>query len=136
MIKKISKEIAEAFKKVKYNTGILEDPFAQYLTFKNIKYIRQFNPIKDKRFKCDFYLPKYNIIIEIEGGIFIYGRHNRGKGYSEDCKKYNLIMLEGYKVIRFTTDHFMRLSKNHYTISGYIANVVDDIINKFEERIK
>ena len=59
----------------------LEDPFAQWLVFKNIKFVRQFRPFKERRFACDFYLPDYNIIIEIEGGQWINGRHQRGTGW-------------------------------------------------------
>ena len=50
----------------------LEDPFAQWLSFKNIKFVRQFKPFDDRRFKCDFFLPDYfcqfhmNHIIELE----------------------------------------------------------------------
>ena len=106
----------------------LEDPFAQWLTFKNIRYVRQYKPIKDRRFSCDFYLPDYNVVIEIEGGQWINGRHQRGTGYKNDIEKYNLITLLGYKILRLTTDHFMRISKDSYVVSGYSSKIIDMIM--------
>ena len=105
----------------------LEDPFAQWLSFKNIKFVRQFRPFKERRFSCDFLLSDYNVIIEIEGGQWINGRHQRGTGYKNDIEKYNMITLAGYKILRLTTDHFMRVSKDTYTVSGYSSKIIDMI---------
>jgi hypothetical protein len=109
---------------------VLEDPFALFLIFKKIDFVRQYKPFNDRKYRCDFYLPKYNTIIEIEGGIYVQGRHNRGKGYSDDCKKYNLLTMAGYKVIRLTTDHFMRTGQNQYAVSGYSSQIIKDIIGE------
>jgi very-short-patch-repair endonuclease len=111
----------------------LEDPFAQWLVFKNIKFVRQFRPFKERRFACDFYLPDYNIIIEVEGGQWINGRHQRGTGYKNDIEKYNMITLAGYKILRLTTDHFMRISKDTYTVSGYSSKILDMIQENHEK---
>ena len=105
----------------------LEDPFAQWLSFKNIKFVRQFRPFKERRFSCDFLLSDYNVIIEIEGGQWINGRHQRGTGYKNDIEKYNMITLAGYKILRLTTDHFMRISKDSYTVSGYSSRIIEMI---------
>lgn len=42
------------------------------------------------------------IAIEIEGGTWIEGRHNRGAGFTEDCEKYNDALALGWRVIRVT----------------------------------
>ncbi len=105
----------------------LEEPFTQWLIFRNIKFTRQFKPFEDRRFKCDFFLPDYNTVIEIEGGQWIHGRHQRGNGFKNDIEKYNLLVLHGYKVIRLTTDHFMRVGKDLYTVSGYSSRIIDMI---------
>lgn len=103
----------------------LENAFAQWLTFKNISYIKQYQAIKDRRYKCDFYLPKWKVIIEIEGGQWIQGRHQRGMGFKNDMEKYNTLVLNGYKVLRLTTDHFIRTGPKSYSIGGYSAKLVD-----------
>jgi very-short-patch-repair endonuclease len=105
----------------------LEDPFAQWLSFKNIKFVRQFRPFKERKFSCDFLLSDYNVIIEIEGGQWINGRHQRGTGYKNDIEKYNMITLAGYKILRLTTDHFMRISKDSYAVSGYSSKIIEMI---------
>jgi len=43
-----------------------------------------------------------NVAIEIEGGVFIQGRHSRGVGLTNDAQKYNCLTLLGYKLLRFT----------------------------------
>lgn len=46
---------------------------------------------------------EFKIAVEIEGGIFVQGRHNRGLGMQGDCVKYNAAQVEGWKVLRYTT---------------------------------
>lgn len=54
-----------------------------------------------RRFRFDFAWPKYQLAVEIEGGIWINGGHNRGVGYSKDMEKYNLATLRGWRILRF-----------------------------------
>lgn len=56
------------------------------------------------QYRFDYAIPSIKIAFEIEGGIYIYGRHNSPVGYTEDIIKYNLATLEGWKVYRFTTE--------------------------------
>lgn len=111
----------------------LEDPFAQYLVFNGFKFVRQFAPFKERRYRCDFYLPDYNVIVEIEGGQWVNGRHQRGAGFIGDIEKYNALTFAGYRVLRLTTDHFMRISKDTYIVSGYSSKLLDRIVEAFEK---
>ena len=47
--------------------------------------------------------PSYKIACEIEGGIWVNGRHTRGKGYEADCEKYSMAAINGWTVIRVTS---------------------------------
>lgn len=46
------------------------------------------------------------IAIEIEGGIWQSGRHNRASGFLKDIEKYNELTMHGFMLLRFThTNH-------------------------------
>lgn len=64
--------------------------------------------LKDRKFRFDFAWPDEKIAVEIEGGIWTGGRHTRGKGYLKDMEKYNLAVLNSWKVLRFSTDQIMK----------------------------
>lgn len=55
-----------------------------------------------RRWRADFAWPAAKVLVEIEGGQWTGGRHNRAAGYAKDCEKYNTATLEGWRVFRFT----------------------------------
>lgn len=56
-----------------------------------------------RKFRADFYMPNRKIIIEVNGGQYLSGRHNRGgAGYENDLYKMNLAQYHGFKVYQFT----------------------------------
>jgi len=55
--------------------------------------------------RVDFAGIDKKIAIEIEGGTWVFGRHSRGTGFTNDCNKYNWLTMRGWKVLRYTTDH-------------------------------
>lgn len=61
----------------------------------------RFNP--DRRWKSDFRILKTKMLVEVEGGTWTGGRHTRGKGYAQDCEKYNWATSHGFLVLRYTT---------------------------------
>ena len=62
-----------------------------------------FHPMRDWRF--DFaHVGGSKIAIEIEGGSWVNGAHNRGKHFASDCEKYNEAAYLGWTVFRFTAD--------------------------------
>jgi very-short-patch-repair endonuclease len=72
--------------------------------------VREYKFLHDRRFKFDIAIPEHKIAIEFEGGIFKQGRHTRGAGYSSDAKKYNLAVMHGWKLLRYTTDRTNKLN--------------------------
>jgi len=56
--------------------------------------------LQDWRF--DFAWPNIRLAAEIEGGTWSKGRHVRGVGFENDCRKYNAAALMGWAVLRFT----------------------------------
>ena len=52
--------------------------------------------------RFDFAWPDRKIAVEIEGATWTGGRHTRGSGFEEDCRKYNAATSLGWQVYRFT----------------------------------
>ena len=61
----------------------------------------RFHPVRKWRF--DFAWERERVAVEMEGGVFIGGGHNRGRQYTMDCRKYNSATAAGWRVLRYTT---------------------------------
>ena len=57
-----------------------------------------------RRWHFDYAWPERRLAVELEGGVWVGGRHVRGKGYINDCEKYNTAALMGWRVIRLPAD--------------------------------
>lgn len=64
--------------------------------------IAEFEFHEKRKWRFDWAWPERKIACEYEGGIFQRGRHTRGKGYGNDCDKYNTAAVMGWCVIRTT----------------------------------
>lgn len=80
----------------------------------------RFHPVR--RWKFDRAWPDAMVAVELEGGIFTRGRHTRGKGFHNDCDKYNAAQLAGWVVLRYTTLHM----DDPHTMIEQITSVLDD----------
>jgi hypothetical protein len=58
--------------------------------------------------RFDFAWPDLMLAVEVEGGMWSGGRHNRAQGFAEDCRKYNAAVRLGWRVLRYTTDMVKR----------------------------
>jgi hypothetical protein len=63
---------------------------------------REFLFHKKRKWRFDFAWPDLLIAVEVEGGVYVGGRHVRGEGYEADCEKYNEAQISGWMVLRFT----------------------------------
>lgn len=68
------------------------------------QWVSEHKGIEGRKFRFDCANPSKKIAIEIEGGLWITGRHNQPIGMIQDMEKYNLAVLNGWKVLRYTTD--------------------------------
>ena len=57
-----------------------------------------------RKWMYDFANPLYKIACEVEGGVFVQGRHSRGVGMIKDMEKYNTGTVMGWQILRFTPD--------------------------------
>ena len=60
----------------------------------------RFHPVR--RWRLDLGWRDRMLAVEVDGGTWIGGRHNRGAGYEKDCEKLAEAVLAGWRVIRFT----------------------------------
>ena len=86
---------------------LLKEELFNYLSSKysEVKMEYMLNKIftTERKFRADFYIPEINTIIEINGGQFINGRHNRGgTGYENDLIKSNLCQQNNIKYFQYT----------------------------------
>lgn len=60
----------------------------------------RFHPTR--KFRFDVALTDHKVAIEYEGLVSDKSRHTTIGGYTNDCRKYNLAQIEGWKVLRYT----------------------------------
>ena len=68
-----------------------------------LQYLKEFRFAPPRRWKFDYLLKDGRTAIEIEGGLYVQGRHTRGAGYQADLEKYNEATKMGFRVYRFST---------------------------------
>ena len=99
--------------------SIGEETLARHLQVNKIHYEREyaFNPATKHR--ADFFLPKYNLLVEVEGGTKAKSRHTTHEGYSADLEKYNMAQILGFSRLAFTTEQVSE-GKAIRTIENFI----------------
>ncbi len=80
-----------------------------------------------RKWRFDYAWPLYSVAVEIEGGIWVSGRHTRSGGFIKDMEKYNEATRLGWKVFRFTPTE---LKKG--VAQSYMLDVFND--SKFKIR--
>lgn len=81
-----------------------------------------FHPTRKWRF--DYSLPQYKIAIEVDGGVWINGRHNRASGYLKDLEKFNAAASMGWVVLKFTPDELYK--KSTFDIIRQTIKTIED----------
>ena len=62
--------------------------------------VKEYRFHQARKWRADFaHLPS-RTLIEIEGGIWVNGRHNRAAGFAADLEKYLEAALAGWRVVR------------------------------------
>lgn len=79
-----------------------EEEFAGHCRIYKLEPIREWRVCKERRWRVDFCFPSEKLAIEIEGGIWTNGRHNRASGYVKDLEKYNTLARMGFVILRYT----------------------------------
>lgn len=57
---------------------------------------------KPRRWRFDYCWPAQKVALEVEGAVWVRGRHTRGSGFLKDMEKYNRATMLGWRVVRCT----------------------------------
>lgn len=68
-----------------------------------IKLVEEYKFCPTRKWKSDLAHLESHTLVEIEGGVYNDGRHNRATGYLKDIEKYNTATSMGFKVLRIGT---------------------------------
>ena len=70
--------------------------------------VREYRFHEKRMWRFDYAIPALRIAIEIDGGVWTNGRHNRASGYLGDLDKFNEAAAHGWLVLKFTPQNQMR----------------------------
>ncbi|WP_151724193.1 hypothetical protein [Acinetobacter ursingii] len=120
-----SKKIARSQVRQKFNKTVSkgEAMLCQQLNVMNIEFTQEFRFNPDRRWKADFRIDGFPILVEVEGGVHCNGRHTRGEGYTADCEKYSVAAAMGWFVIHGTTKQVQ---------SGLVLKWIEDAMKRLE----
>ena len=86
--------------------SLAEETLAVQLEQAGIPFEREYRFAPPRRWRADFkvWSPEfvYPILVEIDGGGYIGGRHSTGRGIELDCEKTSAAAIAHYRVIRAT----------------------------------
>ena len=63
----------------------------------------RFHPVRKWRF--DLAWPELRVALEVDGGVYVSGAHNRGPHVESDCEKFSEAAALGWRVLRVTPRH-------------------------------
>jgi very-short-patch-repair endonuclease len=79
-----------------------ETLLAVQLDMAGIHNVREFMfAAPQRKWRADFMIG-LDLLVEIDGGSWVAGRHTRGSGFEKDAEKLNAAAELGYRVLRFT----------------------------------
>ncbi len=81
----------------------------------------RFHPTRKWRF--DFAWPSLLLGLEVNGGAWIYGRHNRAASYLRDLQKYNAAAALGWRIFYLTPAQVSEVSYLSELLRSYVRAV-------------
>lgn len=84
------------------------DLFVEFARAEGLAVAREYEFHPQRRWRFDYALPRERIALEVEGGVWQYGRHNRAAGFLGDMDKYNAAAVLGWRVLRVTPKNLRR----------------------------
>lgn len=70
--------------------------------------VEEYQFAKDRKWRFDYAWPLCKLALEVEGGAWVNGRHNRPKGFIKDMEKYNRAASDGWRILRVTPQNLLK----------------------------
>lgn len=109
--KEVEREITDGVEmKIRQQTGelsrseLVKAAILKALRSAGFKPVSEYRFSKVRAFRFDIALPDERIAVEYEGIFSDTSRHTTVGGYSRDCEKYNLAVVERWRVLRYTAN--------------------------------
>lgn len=65
-------------------------------------FVQNYVFLEHRKFEIDLAWPEYRVGVEVNGGVWSKGAHGRPLAILRDMEKSNLLVLSGWKVLRYT----------------------------------
>lgn len=81
----------------------LERELQSQLDRAGIAFETQYKFSPERKWRSDFFLRHYGILLEVDGGVWVKGEsgHNSGSGITRGYERANEAQILGYKILRF-----------------------------------
>lgn len=83
----------------------------------------KFHP--ERQWSLDYAWPEYKIALEVEGGVFIGGRHTSGMGFVGDMEKYNEAASLGWFILRCQPKELLTIRVLDWVQKCYLLRVLN-----------
>ncbi|MGE5513009.1 MAG: endonuclease domain-containing protein [Bacteroidota bacterium] len=67
-------------------------------------WVREFVFAPPRKYRLDFAFIEEKLGVEVDGAIWVKGRHGTGTGITNDCEKMSLAAIHGWRIIRVTPE--------------------------------
>ena len=84
--------------------NIGEETLAAQLAQAGIPFEREYEYAHGRKFRADFALPAYRLLVEVQGGVFTRKAHGSVTGVVADMARGNEAAIAGFFVLRVTPD--------------------------------
>jgi hypothetical protein len=81
---------------MKYNPRFVAAFFASQ---KIPPFVRELQFHSERKWRFDFAWIEYRVGLEVQGGLFIAGRHSRGAGIAKDMEKFSEAAALGWRIL-------------------------------------
>lgn len=82
---------------MKYNPDIV---LAFWREYKVPKPLLEYTFHPTRKWRFDFAFPQHGLAIEVQGGLFLGGRHNRGAAMVKEMEKFNEAVCRGWRILQ------------------------------------